>query len=395
MRVVYVTSGMLNCIRHEILAQRAAGWSVELIVDRKRGKPIDELEGATWRPNPIAQLLAFFGLLLRKPNAVVSLFSWLPSLFARDFREGLYALYEVAAAAYYYKILRGFDPQHIHVHFASRSLTLGIFLSGLLSANLSVTVHAFDLFMRNPASLGLRLQKVDLIAAVSKYNIDYIAQKVDSSLRSKCRVVHAGLDLSPFQARVSKVVKGEILTVSNLVEKKGHSIGLHALAMLKAKGHFFHWSIVGSGVLGKSLKDLANQLGLQDTVTFLGRIENDEFLRLFQQTELFMLPAVVAADGDIDGIPMALMEAMACEVPCVATNVSGIPELIDDGVTGFLAAPNDVASLADKILEATRSSHDLETIAKAGREKVLREFNIEITAGILREEIDSIAINQA
>jgi hypothetical protein len=75
MRVVYVTSGMLNCIRHEILAQRAAGWSVELIVDRKRGKPIDELEGATWRPNPIAQLLAFFGLLLRKPNAVVSLFS--------------------------------------------------------------------------------------------------------------------------------------------------------------------------------------------------------------------------------------------------------------------------------------------------------------------------------
>ncbi|ESY68317.1 glycosyltransferase [Mesorhizobium sp. M0051] len=171
-----------------------------------------------------------------------------------------------------------------------------------------------------------------------------------------------------------------VTTVCRLVEKKGVEFALRALASLAASHPEIDWryDIVGDGPLRVGLEQLAVELGLAGRVTFLGSLPHMEVKRRLRTAHLFLLPSVTASDGDMEGIPVALMEAMAAGLIAVSTHHSGIPELIEDQETGLLAPERDVSVLAAKLAWAAEHPQECERIAVAARRKVEDDFNADV-----------------
>ncbi|MER8903944.1 glycosyltransferase [Mesorhizobium sp. M0772] len=171
-----------------------------------------------------------------------------------------------------------------------------------------------------------------------------------------------------------------VTTVCRLVEKKGVEFALRALASLNASQPQLDWryDIVGDGPLRMNLEKLAVELGLAGRVTFLGSLPHAEVKRRLRMAHLFLLPSITASDGDMEGIPVALMEAMAAGLIAVSTYHSGIPELIKDGETGLLAPERDISALAGKLAWAGEHPTECERIALAARRKVEDDFNADV-----------------
>jgi colanic acid/amylovoran/stewartan biosynthesis glycosyltransferase WcaL/AmsK/CpsK len=184
-----------------------------------------------------------------------------------------------------------------------------------------------------------------------------------------------------------------VTTVCRMVEKKGIDIALRALAALSASHPQIDWryDIVGDGPLRMSLEKLTAELCLTDRVTFLGSLSHTEVKRRLRMAHVFLLPSVTASDGDMEGIPVALMEAMAAGLIAVSTYHSGIPELIEDKETGLLAPEQDVLALADKLAWVAEHPKECEAIALAARRKVEKDFN----ANVLNERFAQIVVQAA
>ncbi len=171
--------------------------------------------------------------------------------------------------------------------------------------------------------------------------------------------------------------------MANLVEPKGIPYLLAALSDPALKAMDLRSIIVGDGPLRGELTAESVRLGVP--VTFAGTVKNSEIVRYYHEADLFVLPCVTARDGHHDGIPVSLMEAMACGVPVVSTRLSGIPELIEDNRTGILVEQKDAASLAGAIRRLVTDDDLRRRLSREGREKVIREFEIHDVARRLRE----------
>ena len=171
-----------------------------------------------------------------------------------------------------------------------------------------------------------------------------------------------------------------LITVCRLVEKKGVEFALRALASLSASHPELDWryDVVGDGPLRGKLEALVVELGLTGRVAFLGGLPHTEVKQRLRLAHVFVLPSVTASNGDMEGIPVALMEAMAAGLTVVSTTHSGIPELIDDQGTGFLAPERDVAALAHKLAWVAEHPAECERIALAARRKVETDFNADV-----------------
>jgi len=195
-------------------------------------------------------------------------------------------------------------------------------------------------------------------------------------------VHHMGIDSREVSYRWESWEGSQLIvtTVCRLVEKKGVEFALRALASLTASHPQLDWryDIVGDGPLRTDLETLAAELGLTARVTFLGSLPHMEVKRRLRMAHLFLLPSVTASDGDMEGIPVALMEAMAAGLIAVSTHHSGIPELIEDGETGLLAPERDVSVLAGKLAWAAEHPQECERIALAARRKVEDDFNADV-----------------
>ncbi|WP_352908684.1 glycosyltransferase [Mesorhizobium sp. M0923] len=166
------------------------------------------------------------------------------------------------------------------------------------------------------------------------------------------------------------------ISVCRLTEKKGIEFALRALAGLPRRDWVY--TVIGGGELLEELKKLAANLGVADRVTFLGPRPHAEVKQRLRDAHVFLLPSVAAQDGDLEGIPVALMEAMAAGLIVVSTYHSGIPELIEDQETGFLAPERDVAALARKLVWVAENPDKCERIARAARRKIEQDFNADL-----------------
>lgn len=190
-----------------------------------------------------------------------------------------------------------------------------------------------------------------------------------------------GVDIQrfPFQAGSSAPGRpGEILSIGRLVEKKGIEYGLRAVASLLSRGVPVRYSVVGDGPLRARLESLACELGISHAVAFLGYQDQERVVELVRASDVLLAPSVTDSKGDQEGIPVALMEAMASGVPVVSTYHSGIPELVTSGVTGFLAEERDVEGLARALHDLIEDSALCKRIAVAGREKVAAAFDVHV-----------------
>lgn len=270
--------------------------------------------------------------------------------------------------------------QHLHAHFALGANVVTMLAARFADLPFSFTTHALDLFAR-PVWLCPSLRAARFAVTISRYNRDFIAQTCGTELSEKVHVIHAGIDPAAFA--VHRRLAGHrprLLSVGRLVEKKGHRYLIEALAELCRAGQDFECLIVGEGPERDRLTRLVEQHGLAGQVHLPGAMSQEDVRQLYAASDLFVLPCIVANDGDRDGIPVSLMEAMASGLPVVSTAVSGIPELITSGREGLLVEAGDSAGLAAALTRLLRDAAAREEMGQAGREKIAQEFDVRRSA---------------
>ncbi|MFC2157981.1 glycosyltransferase, partial [Acidobacteriota bacterium] len=180
-----------------------------------------------------------------------------------------------------------------------------------------------------------------------------------------------------------------ILTIGRMVEKKGHRFALEALSILKKRGKDIQYWIIGDGPLKANLENLVSNLGLEEEVSFLGKMNQNELLEIICRAHVLVLPSITTEQGDMEGIPLVLMEAMATGLPVISTEHSGIPELVVNGRTGLLVPEKDVVSLAEKIEILIDDPREVMRMTEEARRLVESDYEI----GGLNKRLDNMFHN--
>ena len=253
--------------------------------------------------------------------------------------------------------------------------------AGLVDGPLVTVFHGFDLSSclqdHNERMYDPLFQNGDLFLPISHFWQDKL--RTLGCPAGRLKVHHVGIDCDQFafHARTREANEPTILvSVARLVEKKGIEYAIRALAKLSASQLNVQYRIIGDGPLLVSLKQLVNEMHLDTNITFLGVKNSDEVANELNKAHLFLAPSVTSQTGDMEGIPTVLMEAMATGLPVISTFHSGIPELVEDGVSGVLVNERDVCALSQTIQELLANVDRWPIMGKSGREKVLQEFNI-------------------
>jgi colanic acid/amylovoran biosynthesis glycosyltransferase len=181
-----------------------------------------------------------------------------------------------------------------------------------------------------------------------------------------------------------------IVSVARLTEKKGLDVAVKASAILKQRGGQFQYTIIGNGDQDEMMRGFIAEEGMEDCVTMPGFKPQNEIRKALSEADIFLLPSKTAADGDMEGIPVALMEAMAVGLPVVSTFHSGIPELIENNVSGWLVEEDDPEALADTLLKLSQGEVDVAPVVAAARHKVETEFNQHIAYGELAQILERL-----
>jgi glycosyltransferase involved in cell wall biosynthesis len=284
--------------------------------------------------------------------------------------------------------MRADEVQHVHAHFASHPAAAGLIIHRLVGIPYSFTAHGSDLH-RDRHMLREKVAEAAFVAAISEYNKELIISECRGNYREKVHVVHCGVDTEVFRARSHETPyeKGEnpftILCVGTLHEVKGQAHLIEACSHLQERGFNFKCHFVGDGPDKKFLMELVEQAVLSDKVRFHGRLKRGEIAGLLLDADVLTAPSVPTRDGRREGIPVVLMEAMGSGVPVIASDLSGIPELVNDQLTGLLVSPRDAKSLADALERLLKDSDLRWCLGRAGREKVVEEFDLNKNAAKL------------
>jgi colanic acid/amylovoran biosynthesis glycosyltransferase len=279
---------------------------------------------------------------------------------------------------------------HVHAHFASHPAAAGFIIKRLVGIPYSFTAHGSDLH-RDRHMLCEKVAEAAFVAAISDYNKELILSECRGKYRDKVTVIHCGVDTEVFRSRSGKTPheNGEnpflILCIGTLHEVKGQAYLIEACRKLQESGIEFVCHFVGDGPDRKLLTALADQAGLLEKIRFHGRLTREEIARLLQDADVLAAPSVPTRDGRREGIPVVLMEAMGSAVPVVASNISGIPELVKDGYTGLLVPPRDAISLAKALERYYRDPGLRGRLGHVGRDKVVGDFDLHKNAAKLAQ----------
>jgi glycosyltransferase involved in cell wall biosynthesis len=281
----------------------------------------------------------------------------------------------------------GKEPVHVHAHFAHDPALVAMLVARLTGLRFSFTAHARDLVQIPAASLAARAAEATSLVTCCAANADYIDSTVPASCRPPVLVIHHGVELGRFvpARRDPSVAVPRLLSVGRLVEKKGYVDLLHALALVKTGGGRFSCHIYGDGPLHDSLAGLRDLLGLQDHVELKGSCSHEQILSAMKAADAFVLTPLVTLDGDRDGIPNVLVEAMACGLPVVTTNAGGIPELVENQVNGLVSVPGDVDAIAASVAALLVDPDLRGRLGEAARHTVECDYDIDVAARRLEE----------
>ena len=316
--------------------------------------------------------------LLRRPVTLLRALGSVLRGYAPKPRRLVRSLVAVAVGAAHARTMRELRVEHVHAHFATYP-GLAAWLAGrLLGVPYSFTAHAHDIYI-DQLHLGPLVREAKAVAIISEYNRGVLAP-FGADRETPALLVRCGVDPAAYAFRPRTVpVDGPVhaICVATLNELKGHSVLLDALAQGGPELERVTLDLVGSGPLEEPLRAQAARLGLGGRVRFLGTRSEPEVAQLLDEADVFVLASVRTPIGWMDGIPVALMEALACGLPTIASRLSGIPELVRDGETGVLAEPDDPASLAATFERLLADPDATLARAQAGRELIEREFAIE------------------
>ncbi|MDY7107620.1 MAG: glycosyltransferase [Planctomycetota bacterium] len=287
-------------------------------------------------------------------------------------------LWQVIAGLALARRARGRRIGHIHAHMAHVPTTIAMYAARQLGTTFSFTGHAMDIF-RAKTLLEAKLRRASFAACISEWHRRFY-RKLAPVGEQKLPIVRCGVDVDVFAPadRAGRKAELRILSVGRLVPKKGFDVLIDALAQLGDDANGVRCTIVGDGPERGRLEELVDEHQLGDRVELTGAKGNDEIRGLMRRADLFVLPCRVDASGDRDGIPVVLMEAMACGLCAVSGDLPAIRELIIDGEGGVLAEPGDVSALTGALRELIGDSARRDRLAAAGRQRVVEEFSLSV-----------------
>lgn len=275
----------------------------------------------------------------------------------------------------------GDEITSLHAHFLHTPASVARYASALSGLPWSCSAHARDIWTIGAWEKRAKLSEMDWLVTCTAAGHAHLATL--SPFPENVELVYHGLDLDGFAPTTEKRPPRDgsdgpdpvrLLSVGRAVEKKGFDRLLEALALLD-KGVHWRWVHIGDGILIKQLKDQARKLGLEDRITWLGACPQAQVIEQYRQADLFVLPSLIASDGDRDGLPNVLVEAQSQGLCCLSTRLAGIAELIDDGKTGLLVPANDAGALAAALARAIGDPALRIALGDAGLAKVQRDFS--------------------
>ena len=271
----------------------------------------------------------------------------------------------------------------IHCHFGPNGLKGSLLRDiGAIQGKLITTFHGYDM-SNYPKEMGDHVykrlfDKGDFLLPISEY---WRQRLIELGCDDKKIIVHRmGIDCKRFSfipCRLHANGPVKIVTIARLVEKKGVELGISAVAKLAKVTRNIQYNIVGDGTLKEDLEQLIQDLHLGDRVKLLGWKQQEEIAEILNNSHILLAPSVTSKDGDQEGIPVALMESMAVGLPIVSTQHSGIPELIQNGVSGFLVAERDVDALAGRLCYLIEHPEIWPEMGRAGRKFVEDHHDID------------------
>jgi glycosyltransferase involved in cell wall biosynthesis len=320
-------------------------------------------------------------LLQRTPRRYLSVVAYITRK-----RRSVAALKHFARAGWLAAELEREGVTHLHAHFAHGPASVAHFVSLLTGMPYSFTAHAKDIYTSPPDLLAVKMRAARFVVTCTGFNVEYLNSLTSDLPSEHVRRIYHGVDLSKFRPRTEMgAVQNPqdtaiVLAVGRLVEKKGFSYLIAAFGRLIEQGVNAKLLIVGSGPDRDSLYRRVRELELSDKVTFLGARTQDEVIDIYRQATVLALPCIVTENGDRDGIPNVLVEAMRMGVPVISTSISGIPELVRDGESGVLVPPRDDEALARGIARLLADSNLRLRMSQAAMQRVCDEFDLSVNA---------------
>jgi colanic acid/amylovoran biosynthesis glycosyltransferase len=330
-------------------------------------------------------LLACLRALVRRPATFLSLLWWIlrGSLFHP--RILVRSLLLFPKSIYLAELLSREEVRHLHAHFATHPTTMARIISAFTGFTYSFTVHAHDIFV-DRSLLREKLRDATLVRSISHFNKVFLENLFPREVADKIEVVHVGIE--PERYGFSKPFDDSakpphILSIAALKPYKGLTVLVEALRTLRDRGIDFSAEIIGAGPLRSQIEHSITASELDDRLLLRGALPQHEVARALADSDIFALPSIIASDGQMEGIPVALMEAMASGKAVVATNLSGIPELIEHEINGFLVDPASPTQLAGALEKLILDRQLRERLGARGRDKVMREFALPSVTGSL------------
>lgn len=355
-----------------------------LIVPRNPSKSIfhkkaeELLENAIWMPLINFRMVAvFLGALLTN----LSVWKVLTSIIkaSRNPRILVKNLVVFPKSVFIAKYIQKKDIKQIHAHWGATTATMAYVISEITGIPWSLTLHRGDVKGNN--ILKKKVESAEFVRCISECTKKMLLRIVGEGYEQKIRIIHMGVefptDVSEFRNRKGTFI---MITPANLLEVKGHKYLIKACYTLIQQGiSDFQCIFYGEGKLRANLENLIKNKGLVNHIRMPGAIPHEELMMIYKnrQVDVVVLPSINTSDGEHEGIPVSLMEAMAYGAPIISTNTGGIPELIGNG-SGIMVPEKDEKSIYDSIYELMKNENDLKLFAQRGRKKIAEEFNVQV-----------------
>jgi glycosyltransferase involved in cell wall biosynthesis len=399
MRLIYVTAGFPTgsgeaFFAAEVEALRALGHDVRIVPIRGRKQVVHD-DAQALRPFAVVRPLLDATIvwtaiteLVRRPGPVVAAVR--STLRARSVGIALKNLAVAPKALWLAALVRSLRAEHIHAHWAGTTASAALIASRVSGTPWSFTAHRWDIDENNV--LGRKTAEAAFTRAIDRLGAEQVA--AHASPGAEVLVVHMGVPLGEPQPSSSHDEERALRVVAagNLVDKKGHSVLVDAAVLLGARGTPVVVEIVGGGPLHGRLQSQIDASSLGDVVRLQGPMPHGRLLEELARGrwDVVVQPSVVLPDGETEGIPVTLLEAMAHGVPVVASAIGGIPELLD-GDAGLLVTPADPAALADALARLAADPELRADLAVSGRSRIAEEFEAGSVARRLSQLFETAA----
>jgi colanic acid/amylovoran biosynthesis glycosyltransferase len=384
MRIGYLTGlyprATDTFIQREVMALREKGVEVQTFSIRRPGD--EHIVGPEQKnerdrtfyilpANPIVLLLAHLTLLLSGPGRYLNALKLAWSTRSAGLKGNLYQLFYFLEAGILAKQIRDRNIQHLHNHIAEASCTVAMLAAALGGFTYSFTIHGPYIFFEPYRwRLDAKIDRALFVCCISHFCRSQTMLFAPMNRWERMHIIHCGVNLALFNLVSHDRPSQNLLYVGRLAANKGLPILLQSLASLKTSHADISLTVVGDGPDRAELEKMTEELGLVERVKFIGYQSQAEVRQHLQQTDVFVLPSFA------EGVPVVLMEAMAAGIPVVATQIAGVSELVEDGISGYLVPPGDPDSLAKRI-ELLLSDRSLRAkFGASGRLKVENDFDI-------------------